>query len=139
MGEFRTTSTRDDSSGYGFVLLVYGLYIARFFTAITLLVGVIVAYVLRGSASGLLRAHLDWLIRLFWWDVGMLVLSGVLFGGCFFIEPPGSSGWGQLVFLVPIVVFLIWNVVMLISLVFGLRELMRDRPPVGSRFGGGGS
>ena len=50
-------SLSSEGPGRGGVLLVYGLYIARFFTGISLLAGVILAYVLKGSSHGVVRTH----------------------------------------------------------------------------------
>lgn len=114
-------------------ILVYALYIARFFTGISLLIGVILAYILAGSGGELARAHLSWLIRLFWYDVAFIVGCAILFGACFFVEPPGSSGPGQLLFLLPLGIFAAWNVSLLVALVYGLRALLDGRPPVPDR------
>ncbi|MFT8808374.1 hypothetical protein [Gluconobacter sp.] len=135
MSEF-SPSSRDFSRGVGRggVLLVYALYIARFFTGISLLAGVIIAYLLRRSSVGMERAHLNWLVRLFWYDVAFIIGSAALFLACFMTEPPGSSGPGQLIFLLPIGIFVLWNIVMLVSLVLGLRGFLAGRGPLPERF-----
>ncbi|GBR71300.1 hypothetical protein [Gluconobacter kanchanaburiensis] len=122
--------------GRGGVLLVYALYIARFFTAISLLGGVILAYLLRRSSVGVERIHLNWLVRLFWYDVAFIIGSAALFLACFLTEPPGSSGPGQLFFLLPIGVFLLWNIVLLVALLVGLRGFLAGRGPLPDRFRG---
>lgn len=49
------------------VFLVYGLYLAAFFSGITLVIGVIVAYARRGKAAGTPYAsHLANAITVFW-------------------------------------------------------------------------
>ncbi|KXV00366.1 hypothetical protein AD929_11215 [Gluconobacter potus] len=118
----------------GGVLLVYALYIARFFTGISLLAGVILAYILRGSSVSVERAHLNWLVRLFWYDVAFIIGSAALFLACFMTEPPGSSGPGQLLFLLPIGIFVVWNIVLLIALIVGLRGFLAGRGPLPERF-----
>lgn len=58
--------------------VVYALYLAEFFTLLTALVGVIVAYVKRGEAAGTWQAtHYDWQIRTFWWWL-LFVVIGVV-------------------------------------------------------------
>ncbi|MFT8613505.1 MAG: hypothetical protein ABF727_12940 [Gluconobacter oxydans] len=135
MSEFSRPSrdfNRNVSKGGG--LLVYALYIARFFTGISLLAGVILAYILRGSSAGVERAHLNWLVRLFWYDVAFIIGSAALFLACFMTEPPGSSGPGQLLFLLPIGIFVVWNIVLLIALIVGLRGFLAGRGPLPERF-----
>lgn len=61
------------------VNLVYILYLVGFFTGITALVGVIVAYVSRGEASELARSHYNHQIRIFWRGVIFLVAATVLY------------------------------------------------------------
>ena len=135
MSEFSTSSRElNRNVSRGGVLLVYALYIARFFTGITLLAGVILAYILRGSSVGVERAHLNWLVRLFWYDVAFIIGSAALFLACFMTEPPGSSGPGQLLFLLPIGIFVLWNIVLLVSLVVGLRGFLAGRGPLPERF-----
>lgn len=131
MSEF-SPSSRDISRGG--VLLVYALYIARFFTGISLLAGVILAYLLRRSSVGVERVHLNWLVRLFWYDVAFIIGTAALFLACFLTEPPGSSGPGQLLFLLPIGIFVLWNIVLLVSLVLGLRGFLAGRGPLPERF-----
>lgn len=104
------------------ILLVYGLYLARFFTGISMLFGVIAAAFLRGSSRGASRQQLDWFIRIFWYDVAVWIGCALLVVACFFIEPPGSSGPGQLLFLGPIGIVVVWNVWLFIALV---RRLLR--------------
>jgi len=127
-------SLSSEGSGRGGVLLVYGLYIARFFTGISLLAGVILAYVLKGSSHGVVRTHLSWLIRLFWYDVAFIIGCAALFGACFITEPPGSSGPGQLLFLIPIGIFALWNIALLVSLFYGVRSLTQGQGPLPDRF-----
>ncbi|GBR48974.1 hypothetical protein [Gluconobacter roseus] len=135
MSEFsRSSHDLSRNVSRGGVLLVYALYIARFFTGISLLAGVILAYILRRSSVGMERAHLNWLVRLFWYDVAFIIGTAALFLACFVTEPPGSSGPGQLLFLLPIGIFVLWNIVMLVSLVLGLRGFLAGRGPLPERF-----
>ena len=58
--------------------VIYALYLAEFFTLLTALVGVIVAYVKRGEAAGTWQAtHYEWQIRTFWWWL-LFVVIGVV-------------------------------------------------------------
>lgn len=70
------TSTVTDTN---VVNLVYVLYLVGFFTGITALVGVIVAYVSRSEASELARSHYNHQIRIFWRGVIFLAAAAVLY------------------------------------------------------------
>ncbi len=49
------------------VLVVYGLYLAGFFTAgLTAVIGLVMTYALRGQASGVAHSHYVFLARTFW-------------------------------------------------------------------------
>lgn len=80
------------------------------------------------------RTHLSWLIRLFWYDVAFIIGCAALFGACFITEPPGSSGPGQLLFLIPIGIFALWNIALLVSLFYGVRSLTQNQGPLPDRF-----
>ena len=56
-----------------FALIVYVLYAVGYFTAISALVGVIIAYVKIDEADPVLRSHYQFQIRTFW--IGLLYLS----------------------------------------------------------------
>ena len=49
--------------------LNYILYIIGFFTGITALVGVVLAYSNRDAATATFRSHFDWQIKIFWRSV----------------------------------------------------------------------
>lgn len=58
------------------VLIVYVLYLAAFFTGITELIGVVIAYVKIEDTDPVLRSHYQFQIRTFW--IGLLyVVVGV--------------------------------------------------------------
>lgn len=73
------------SQGKPAAMIAWGLYILSIPSAnLLVLVGLVVAYAGRGSATGVARAHLDEQIRLFWsvfwWTIGlwiMVVISGI--------------------------------------------------------------
>ncbi|WP_254432172.1 DUF4870 domain-containing protein [Aquisalimonas sp. 2447] len=56
------------------VIVVYVLYLVGYFTAITALVGVIMAYVKRQEATPVEQSHLQFQIRTFW--IGLLMIVG---------------------------------------------------------------
>ncbi|MEO1226464.1 MAG: hypothetical protein AAFX92_19770 [Pseudomonadota bacterium] len=65
----------DSPSGYvepgkDNVQLIYILYLVGFVIGITVLIGVIMAYINRGQASGWAQSHYTYLIRTFW--IGLL-------------------------------------------------------------------
>src|SRR5690348_4836322 len=70
----QTTNTGTD--GKTWAMVVWGLYIASYFTAfITLLVGVIIAYVKRGELAGTpYESHMTSAIRTFW----ISLIGGIL-------------------------------------------------------------
>jgi uncharacterized membrane protein len=57
----------------GFAVAVYLLYLIGFFTGITALVGVIIAYVKKPTASGVPQSHFQFQVRTFW--IGLLYLA----------------------------------------------------------------
>src|SRR5260370_42244883 len=59
-------------SNYGLVLTVYILYLVGFLTAITALVGVIIAYLQRGKTDQVCESHFLFQITTFW--IGLLYL-----------------------------------------------------------------
>ena len=52
------------------LLLIYGLYLASIVVGITAFVGLIIAYMNRGKATGWAETHYTWAIRTFW--IGVL-------------------------------------------------------------------
>ena len=58
-------------------LAVYILYIVGFFTMITALVGVIIAYVQVDKADDMLRTHYRFQIRTFWIGLAYLVIGAL--------------------------------------------------------------
>jgi uncharacterized membrane protein len=64
-------------SGKQLALAVYILYLASFFVGITMVIGVVIAYVKINGADPLLRSHYQFQIRTFW--IGLLyVVVGAL-------------------------------------------------------------
>jgi uncharacterized membrane protein len=60
-------------SDYAFALIVYVLYCVGYFTAISALIGVIIAYVKVDEPDAALRSHYQFQIRTFW--IGLLYLA----------------------------------------------------------------
>lgn len=54
------------------IQVIYILYLVGFVIGVSALVGIVIAYINRGKASGWLETHYTWAIRTFW--------IGVLFG-----------------------------------------------------------
>ena len=46
--------------------VIYALYLAGFVIGITVLIGLVMAYVNRGKAGGWIETHYTWAIRTFW-------------------------------------------------------------------------
>jgi len=59
--------------------IAYALYIAALFNGFTALIGVIMAYVCRDSASPTARSHYDFLIGTFWKSIPFLLVTAVIF------------------------------------------------------------
>jgi len=92
-------------------LAVYVLYLCGFFTAITALVGLIIAYVQFNQADAMLQTHYRFQIRTFW--IGLLYLAvGVL----------------TAIVIVGFFILLWWFVWTLVRCVKGLLALNENRP-----------
>ena len=116
-----------ESEGKVPALIAWGLYILSIPSAnVLVLIGLVVAYAARGSATGLARAHVEAQIRLFWsvfwWTIACwiaiaisIVASVVLIGIPFLIL------FGILWFLISV-----WFTV---KSVIGLLNLLGDRAP----------
>ncbi len=64
-------------SNYGLVLTVYVLYLAGFLTGISVIIGVIIAYLVRDETDEICRSHFQFQISTFW--IGLVyVLVGFL-------------------------------------------------------------
>lgn len=92
-------------------MIIYVLYLIGFFTGVTALVGVILAYVNRpNEPSEVIRSHFDYQISTFWW--------GVLWF---------SIGWLTVWFLVGWLVWFVWSVWTLYRCIKGLSALNRSQ------------
>lgn len=61
-----TPAKKDDT-----VMLVYVLYAASFIVGITMLIGLVMAYMKRGDADATAQSHYTFLIRTFW--IGLII------------------------------------------------------------------
>lgn len=120
----RFESGRHESEGKVAALIAWGLFILSIPSANTLvLVGLVVSYAARGSATGVARAHIDAQISLFWsafwWTIGLWILVAISFVSVVLF----LLGF---VFLVLLLVLHIWFTV---KSVIGLANLLGDRAP----------
>ena len=58
----------------------YALYLAAFFTGITAIVGVIIAYAQQNTAGPVMRSHYTFLIRTFWIGLALMVATCIVAG-----------------------------------------------------------
>lgn len=58
--------------------ITYGLYLLGLVNGLTILVGLIIAYVNRDNAGPRMRTHYTFLIRTFWIGIGIFLALGVL-------------------------------------------------------------
>lgn len=59
---------------------VYILYACSLIAGITLIIGVIIAYLKRNEAKGtIFESHLQWLITTFWWGLALSIISIITF------------------------------------------------------------
>lgn len=122
----RPSFQSNDSEGKPAALIAWGLYLLSLPSANTLvLVGLVVAYATRGSATGVARQHLDAQIALFWqtvwWTIALWILIAVSFVFSFvLIGIPFLILFAVLWFLVTV-----WFTV---KSVLGLLNLLQDRP-----------
>jgi len=70
------TPTKMIINDRGLTFAVYVLYLLEYFTGITALVGVIIAYLQAGSSDSAVKSHHTFQIRTFW--IGLLYLFGGL-------------------------------------------------------------
>jgi uncharacterized membrane protein len=60
--------------------ITYGLFLLAYATGITAIVGLILAYVQRGTAGPVNASHYTFIIRTFWIGLAMMIGVGILFG-----------------------------------------------------------
>ncbi|MCP1676220.1 putative membrane protein [Natronocella acetinitrilica] len=91
--------------------IIYGLYVIGFFTGITALIGLVLAYVQRRDAPEWLRSHYTYQIYTFWLGLAAMVIGMLLS-----------------VVIIGFVVLVAWFVWAVIRIVIGFSELHKGRP-----------
>ena len=105
--------------------VVWLLYILSIPSAGTLvLVGLIVAYVARGSAHGWVRTHFDQQVRIFWQSFWWHIIPWVLL----VIAAIPTLGAALIFFWVPLIINLILLIWFTVKSVFGLIALIQAKP-----------
>ena len=105
--------------------VVYALYLIGIVNGLTVLVGVVLAYLNRGQSGARMRTHYTFLIRTFWlWIVWMLIGGAlIVWGGIFSLILIGLPFFA-----------LGWAIVGLVHIWFALRAILgviylaRDEP-----------
>lgn len=121
------THTRDPDimaeEGRPAAAIVWLLYILSIPSAGTLvLVGLVIAYVARGSAHGWVRTHFDQQIRIFWQSFWWHAVPWIVVGlACLFLV-------GLLFLWVPVVISFILLIWFTVKSVFGLIALIQAKP-----------
>lgn len=118
---------RIDAAGRDLATLNYVLYIVAFFTGVTAIVAVALAYMRRGRTVGVVRSHLDWQIRIFWHGVLALVAIAVLHA---VIVGLGviTFGIGLVFMVIPWALGLAWLVWTIWAIARGMQRLGRNLP-----------
>lgn len=116
-----------DDAGRDLAILNYILCILGFFTGITAIIALMLAYLRRANAVGVVRSHLDWQIRIVWHGLLALLVIGVLHT---VIIGLGAITFGVgLVFLVvPWALGLAWLVWTAWAIARGMQRLGRNLP-----------
>ncbi|WP_397400899.1 DUF4870 family protein [Phenylobacterium sp.] len=78
MTEIYSTETRIEDKTMPAVC--YALYLLAFATGITVVIGLVIAYTQRSSATPGMKSHFTYLIRTFWGGLMMMIVGGVIFG-----------------------------------------------------------
>lgn len=114
------------SEGKAAAIAAWGLYILSIPSAnLLVIVGLVVAYAARGSATGVARDHIEAQIRLFWsvfwWTIGLWILVAIsAFASIILVGIPFL-----LLFLLLLFLLHVWFTV---KSIIGLVNLLTDRP-----------
>ena len=116
-----------NKTGHDLAVLNYVLLILGFFTGVTTVIAVALAYGRRRGASGYVRSHLDWQIRIVWRGALALLTVALLHA---LVVGLGVVTFGiGLVFLViPWALGLVWLVWTIWAIVRGMNRLRRRLP-----------
>ena len=107
--------------------LNYILYIIGFFVGVTALVGVILAYSNRPTASENIRSHFEWQIKIFWRSVRFLIVISILFFIFSFVAVL-TFGVGFILFVIPFGIGLWWLVSTIKRIAAGMKALGLGQP-----------
>ena len=115
------------SEGKVGALIAWALFILSIPSAnVLVLIGLVVSYVTRGTATGVARQHIEAQIRLFWsvfwWTIGLWVLVGV--GALLSVILVGVP-----ILLVALLLLLLLHVWFTVKSVICLINLLSDRAP----------
>lgn len=116
-----------EAAGHDLATLNYVLLILGFFTGITALIAVVLAYARRASVGGHVRRHLDWQIRIFWHGVLALLAIGVLHAVIVGLAAI-TFGIGAVLLVIPWALGLAWLVWTIWAIARGMRRLGRGLP-----------
>lgn len=121
-----------ESEGKPAALIAWGLYILSLPSAnLLVIVGLIVAYAGRGSATGVARAHIDAQIGLFWsvfWWTILLWIGIAVCMASFFVAPSTGLVLIPLALLLGLALFFL-TVWFTIKSIIGLIRLFEDKAP----------
>ena len=115
-----------DGEGKPAALIAWGLYVLSIPSAnVLVLVGLVVAYAARGSATGVARQHMDTQIALFWsvfwWTIALWVLIAVSAVASIIIV-------GIPFLLLFLLLWFLLSVWFTVKSVLGIINLLQDRP-----------
>jgi uncharacterized membrane protein len=115
-----------DSEGKPAALIAWGLYVLSIPSAnVLVLVGLVVAYAARGSATGVARQHMEAQIALFWsvfwWTIALWVLIAVSAVASIIIV-------GIPFLLLFLALWFLLSVWFTVKSVLGILNLLQDRP-----------
>ncbi|MEP3296787.1 MAG: hypothetical protein ABJO27_09970 [Pseudoruegeria sp.] len=108
--------------GRGMANIIYILYIIGFFTGITALIGVILAYIGKDSAKAPYDSHFRHQIKIFRRGVVMLGVNLVLYMVLTAIAAM-TFGVGFIFFLIPLGILIWWAVWTLLRIIKGMQAL----------------
>ena len=111
MTEMDASGEQNNKGDRTMALIVYVLYALGFFTGITAVIGVVLAYVQRRDAPAWLQSHHTYQIYTFWIGLAAMIL-------------------GSLLSMVVIGLFVLfaWFIWAVVRIVIGLSELHKSRP-----------
>jgi uncharacterized membrane protein len=113
--------------GRGAANLNYILYIVGFFTGITVVIGVALAYSNRDTASENVRSHFDWQIKIFWRSVRFFVVLTILYF-LIFVIGVFTLSIGFILFLIPFGIWLWWLISTIDRVAKGMKALGLGQP-----------